>query len=126
MIDFASVTYHSMLTTDQEERLENLQERVIKIIYGYNVSYNEILSIKLIPSLKERRGKMFAKFALKSTTNTKVSTCWLPEKVHTEHNTRHALKYEEKHSRTQRLYNSPLYLMRRTLNKLHGAHRRND
>ena len=60
-------SYHSMLTKEQSDQLENLQKRVIKIIFGYNSNYDDILAIRSIPRLKERREKMFEKFAMKNS-----------------------------------------------------------
>ena len=94
MIDFASVTYHPMLTLTQSERLENLQKRAFKIIYGYNSVYEDMLAIKSFPRLDERREEMFVKFGVKASGNNKVKDRWFPLKEKTPHNTRCQKKYK--------------------------------
>ena len=41
--DFACVVYHSMLTKNQSNKLERMQSKIMKIIYGYEESYSRCL-----------------------------------------------------------------------------------
>ena len=54
-IEYTAPTYHAMLTEDMSERIEKLQQRVLKIIYGWNVSYRKALEQSGLTTLKERR-----------------------------------------------------------------------
>ena len=117
--DFASVTYHTMLNSGQIERLESLQRRALKIIHGVNKTSSELLSVSNVPSLAERREKMFCEFAKKASTNPKITEKWFPlTDTDNYHNTRHFKKYKEFRARTNRLLNSPLYQLRKRLNDL--------
>ena len=54
VLDFASPTYHSILTVTQTEILESLQRKALRIIYN-NLSYSEALAVANIKTLNERR-----------------------------------------------------------------------
>ena len=116
-IEFTSVTYHSMLTSEQTTELERVQLRSFKIIYGTKTSYRQALEISGEDTLQERRERAVLKFAQKMSRNPKYSERWFPKKPpNTAHNLRKELEYKEEHARTERLRMSPLYYMRRTLN----------
>ena len=118
VLDFASVVYHPMLTKEQSDNLENLQKRAFKIIFDYRVNYSDILAIKNVPTLTERREKMFSDFAIKTSLNTRFSGTWFPKKTPSTHSTRNPLIYEETRARTERLSNSPIFQMRKLLNRM--------
>ena len=119
VLDFASVTYHSMLTLEMTKSLEDLQNRALKIIYGVHLDYENLLETSNIPRLSERREEMFKKFALKSTKNDKIKDTWFPKKTNNGYNTRMTQPYQESTASTERLKNSPIYQMRKFLNTLH-------
>ena len=74
VIDFASIAYHTLLTKEQSETLEHLQKKVLKIIYGYNVTYDDALERANIPRSENRREDNFINFAIKASNN---SSCLL-------------------------------------------------
>ena len=41
-IEYAGVAYHSLLTKGQSERLEHLQTRALKTIFGWNCNLAEV------------------------------------------------------------------------------------
>ena len=63
VLDYASVTYNSLLTKEQEEELERLQRKCIRVIYGWDKPYTELLQEASLKTLKERREDQCIKFA---------------------------------------------------------------
>ena len=118
VLDFASMAYHTMLTKTQSERLERLQQRALKCIFGVDRSYNSVIEAENVPRLDCRREEMFERFSVKSSKNPRFKDRWFPLSAQTPHDTRRPLKYAEFHARTDRLLNSPLYQMRKRLNRL--------
>ena len=43
VLEYSSVTYHSMLSKSQENKLEKIQKKCLRCIYGYDKSYSELL-----------------------------------------------------------------------------------
>ena len=116
VIDFASNTYHSMLSAGLSYSLECLQKRALKIIYGAVHSYEVLLKKSSIPRLSDRREEMFKKFSEKAKNNPKVSEEWFPKNPPPTHNTRNKEVYKELTAKTERLKNSPLFQMGKRLN----------
>ena len=95
----------------QSNRLEQVQKRCLKIIFGYGKTYSNLLEESGLETLSSRRLKALAKFAYKAPKklNYESSNSTRPSQ-------RSGKIYMEKFARTQRLYDSPLYTMRRILN----------
>ena len=116
-LDYASTVYHSLLTQEQANTLEKLQARALKIIFGYKSSYTELLNISGVESLWDRRERMMDKFICKLVQSDRFRKDWLPEKEFIHHDLRQELFFHEKFARTDRLYKSPKYFIRRRLNE---------
>ena len=116
-LDYAVPVYHSQLTQEQSDGLEKMQARALKIIFGYEHSYRELLEMSGIESLWERREKLMDKFITKLAANERFAGKWLPRKEFQHHDLRKELVYKEKFARTERLYRSPKYYIRRRLNE---------
>ena len=114
--DYCSVVYHSSLTGQQSQQLERLQAQALKCIYGYQYSYRELLQITGLQTLRERREARCLKFAIKSAANNKLAG-WFPLN-NNPRQLRHVNRYQEFPAKTSRLQNSPLYDLRRRLNRL--------
>ena len=115
--EYCSVVYNSLIPQYLIDKLELMQKRAIKIIYGYNIAYDELLVIKNIETLEARRISSSLKFALKNKDTERFKK-WFPL-AHTERvvrNTTHR-KYLEKQARTERTRNNPIQSMIRLLNK---------
>ena len=56
----------------QQLRLENLQKRCLRTIYGYEKGYDELLIEADLKTLEERREKALLKFARKTAKKTSV------------------------------------------------------
>ena len=112
--DYCSNVYHSSLTLSQSIVLERLQAKALKAIYGYEPSYRELMAKADLTTLRRRREDRELQFALQCTTSPRFSK-WFP--LRRETSTRMSGGYVEKFARCYRCYNSPLYTMRRRLNR---------
>ena len=117
--DYLDVVYHSMLTDQQDGLLEGLQVGALRVIFGYKISGRKLREMAGVKTLRERWVKHCDKFATKCANGRFAD--WFPLQAGTR-NTRGAEreKYVEKFARCDRLYNSPLYYMRRRLNGKEG------
>ena len=115
ILEYTSNVYHSQLNRGQSNDLENIQKRCLQIIYGYDHDYKELLEISGLQTLQARREISFEKFARNTAKNPKY-VGWFPENPasRTGRNTK-ALREETANG--NRLYNSPIYAMRRLLNR---------
>ena len=116
--DYCSCVYNSSLTQSQASALERLQAQALKTIYGYEHSYRSLLELTGLQTLQARRDARTLKFARKSLANPRFGH-WFPLNP-VERVTRNPLIYQETHARTKRLYDSPVFHMRRLLNGRQG------
>ena len=94
--------------------IERLQKKCLKILYGYDLSYTQLLQKSGLESMEERRIRQFEKFTKKTSENPKY-TGWFPLKEQVR-DTRKPRPYREERASSDRLYRSPLFAMRRLLN----------
>ena len=86
-------------------------------MFGYDKSYSELLEESGFESLKTRRETAILRFARKIEKNP-VYSHWLEENPNPRSQSlRNTKKYTKKLARTSRLYNSPLFKVRRLLNE---------
>ena len=121
VLDFCAATYHSMLTVTQSGRLEKLQCSILKLICGYDQSYEDILKKYDIPALSERRQHLVDKFALKAAKSERFGRRWFPLRPTSIYGLRESEKYQTFTARTERMKKSPIYHMRERLNALHKS-----
>ena len=112
-MEYSNVTFGPMLSRYDSNRLENLQKKCLRSIYGYGTIYEDLLEMANLETLEERRTKAITKFAQKALKNEQFSH-WFP--LNTNRSCRHGKIYEEKFAKSDRLYRSPLYTMQRILN----------
>ena len=112
--DYCSCVYNSSLTLTQASALERLQAQALKSIYGYEHSYQSLLQVTGLKRLQDRRDDRCDAFAKKALLNDRFRA-WFPLN-YIARPTRNPLTYTEDYARTKRLFNSPLYHMRRRLN----------
>ena len=86
----------------------------MRAIYGYNLDYEQLLTESGLMSLKDRRIRAFEKFTSNTVKNPKYQH-WFPPRVIARH-TRSNTQYKEETAVGNRLYNSPIFAMRRLLN----------
>ena len=114
ILEYSSVTYHSMLTRSQVNRLENVQKWCLKCIFGYGHTYPELLGESGLQTLKARRETAVIKFAQKTEKNPIYEHWFCRNEIRS--NTRNPKTYTEKFAQSNRLYMSPMFHMRRLLN----------
>ena len=124
VLEYSAVVFHSQISRYQSNRLENVQKRCLRIMYGYNKTYEELLKLSGLQSLQERRRSQFKKFAEKMSSNPNYSRFFPLNQ--TAANTRHAKTYKEFFARTDRLYKNPLYAMCRLVNQTPDSDRYNN
>ena len=113
--DYCSSVYHSSLTLSQTIILERLQAKALKAIYGFEPSYRELVEKSGLITLRARREERELAFARKCVGSERFGR-WFPANDPL-HVTRGTATYKESLARCSRCYNSPLYSMRRRLNK---------
>ena len=117
VLEFAAPTYHSLLTKTQSEKIEALQKRALKIIYGVESSYDEQLKNGIVERLSDRRETLCCNFAKKASLSDRFGNKWFPKRVEDNHNIRRRGPYLEQRARTERMRQSPIFYMRRLLNE---------
>ena len=113
--DYCSNAFHSSLTLSQTIVLKRLQAKALKAIYGYDPSYRELMERSGLTTLRARREARELAFARKCATSERF-VGWFPVRQ-VARQTRIQTVYEESYARTHRCYNSPVFSMRRRLNK---------
>ena len=121
--DYASVVYHSMLTASQLEILERQQKKILRVIYGWELSYQDALVRANIERLNLRRQGFVERFVLRLSKNPRFLD-WLPQNDSGTYELRRSQKYQELPFRTERLRCAPLYSFRRVLNFLEAENAR--
>ena len=117
VLEYSMVAIHSMLTREQSETIDRQQIRALKIVFGFDKHTEYILSRSGLDPLSVRRSQAVDRFANKLVINPRYSHLF-PLRPETMRRSRHSHRYLEEHARTSRLYNSPLFYMRRRLNEL--------
>ena len=93
-------------------------------MYGYDKSYGALLKEADLETLEERRKRHFKKFAEKASENDNYRHLF-PKNISTVR-TSNPKVYREEYARSDRLYNSPLFAMRRILNGTPPSDRYNN
>ena len=119
--DYACAVYHSLLTDEQDEALDRLQNHALKCIFGPDLSGRKLRELAGITTLRKRREDICEKFAKKLAASP-LFTHWFPLRQ-TRASNRNGVqqeKYLEEKARCDHLKNSPLYYFRRILNGKQG------
>ena len=116
LLEYCSAICHPMITKTMSYELEKQQKRALKTIYGFDKEYEELLSMTGIKTLEKRREEAFANFTRKLVSSERFGVLF-PEKEAHGMELRKTKTYCEEFARTNRLYNSPIYSMRRFLNE---------
>ena len=112
--DYCSSVFHSSLTLSQSIQLERLQAKALKAIYGFEPSYRDLMVRADLVTLRARRDDRELRFAMKCAESKRFSK-WFPKKQ--AGITRGTGPYVEEFARCCRYYNSPIFSMRRKLNR---------
>ena len=114
-LEYAAPTYHPMLTGELRDKIESIQKRACRIIFGWNCNYDKLVQEEKVELLETRRERLTVNFAKKCTTNERFKD-WFVEKSSCDYDLRRELRYEETFARTERMKKSPIFYMRRALN----------
>ena len=118
--DYCAVVYHSMLSNEQDELLDQCQAHALRCIFGKDLSYAEMRKRAGVTTFRQRRIELCDKFAKQCPKNPRFAR-WFPVKTGVRASQRKAAEiYQEKYARCDRLKNSPVFYMRRRLNGKEG------
>ena len=118
ILEYCSYVYHPMLNKTLTAMIESFQYQALKVIFGYNVKKEDLLEKSGLSTLEERRGGLFKNFCLKIHSTPRFRSQWLKERQFVGHDLRNQMIIEENFARTERLFKSPLFSMRRLLNDI--------
>ena len=117
-VEYCSTVYHSMIPGYLTAKLESVQRQALKIIYGWTRDIDEIMAIKSIETLEERREKALLNFALKNEHVGKYGKRWFTEEDVPKRSTRTTRnKYKIPRGRTNRSRANPITYMAMRLNE---------
>lgn len=117
--DYCCVVYHSVLTDEQDELLENSQAGALRAIFAtYKLSARKLHELADIKSLRQRRIEQCDEFTQKCASSSRFGH-WFPL-GEGRTSARSSEKYQELFASCDRLKNSPLYHMHRRLNGKKG------
>ena len=116
ILEYASPSYHSLMTSEQLETVERCQRTALKTIYGYKASYDRCLRMAKIERLSERGATLQRNFALKAYTNPRFSDDWFLVRERVDYTLRRRNAIKERRTGSERLRRSPIDSMRRILN----------
>ena len=116
-VEYCSVIYHSLIPATLAKKLEAIQRQALRIIYGWEVNIEEIMEVKNIETLEERREKAVLSFALKNEHVGKYGGRWFTEEEKGVYNLRNERqKYKTPTGRTNRTKANPITYMATKLN----------
>ena len=121
VVEQSAPVWHSSLTKENTTTLERVQRVAVKIILEGNYTYKESLDILNIPTLKERREILTARFANKCLQNEKSRSMFKLNISKSKIKLRYKKKYKEVLTKTSRLFNSAIPHMTRFLNRENEA-----
>ena len=123
-LEQSSVVWGSSISKKNDKDIERVQKVTVNLILNKNHSYKEALDILNIPTLRQRRKMLSARFAEKCSTNEKTKNMFrITRKKHTM-KTRSQRNFLETYARTARLAKSAIPTMQKHLNKKHQQSRR--
>ena len=115
IIEYSCQVYHHLLNKTQEDYVERMQMSTMKTIYGMDTPYEMALQQSGLDRLSVRAARLAESFAQKLSENQRYSE-WFPLKPDQGYPLRRPLTYNEEFAAENRLFNSPLFRMRRMLN----------
>ena len=102
LLEYAAPTFHPMLNGYLKDQIEQIQKRACKMIFGWQSSYDQLVSEEKIVTLSARREILTKNVAKKAASSARFGG-WFPQKDYNGVDLRRELKYEENYARTERL-----------------------
>ena len=118
IIEFCSAVYHSLLTKSQEDYLEGLHKKAVRVCFGHEKRTGIIMEDNHIESLKARRLRRCDAFIRKAALNPRFKERWFPTREGGPQELRNPRRIQENQATTLRRFNSPLAFMRRRANEM--------
>ena len=118
LAEYCCPAFHSMMTDEQDQCLENAQVGALRAIFGYGLSARRLRQEAGVETLRQRRIELTDRFARKALGSDRFSH-WFPRNAGGR-TVRNREEFQEFFAKTDRLKNSPLYYMRRRLNGKEG------
>ena len=115
-MEYSSVIYGGFLTQQQSDELERLQATSLHIIWGWDMSYQKVLTVSGLETMEARRKKAFEKFTMKAYKDRRYREAWFPLRPPDQHSLRTRRPFQEEAAGHERLRNTPVHRMRRLLN----------
>ena len=117
-VEYCAVIYHSMIPASLSNKLEGIQRQALHIIYGWDVEITDVMKIKNIETLEERRKKAVLNFALKNESKERFGKRWFTEVNDSrQRRTHNYIKYRVPFCKTERMKSNPIVHMTRVLNE---------
>ena len=120
VVEYCSVVWHSTLTKQQNQNIENIQKLSLKIILGQEYSsYESALECTGLESLSQRRENRCLKFALQSLTHPIHRKMFPvnPQILNNQHATRNTEHFMVNKAKSESYKQSAIPYMQRMLNK---------
>ena len=118
VIEYCSVAYHSLLTSEQSEALERIQRHALRVCFGCQAPINEVMQEYAIDTLGERRRRRCDAFIQKNVRNPRFGPVWFPPREGDRGGLRERREIQEGRATTTRRFNSPLSFLRRRANEM--------
>ena len=119
LLEYASPVFSTLLTVEQINRIERVQNIALKIIYGFEHSSESVRQMAGLETLQKRRERLFVKFANETFISGRFED-WFEQREGVEYNLRNRKPIKETSARLVRTFKSPIYEMRRLLNNANG------
>ena len=118
-VEQSCVVWGSNISKKNEKDIERVQKVAVNLILNNNHSYQEALKLLNIPTLKDRRAVLSARFAEKCISSGKTKDMFPVIKKRHTMITRKEKRFKETHAKTVRMSKSAIPNMQKNLNKKH-------
>ena len=127
LLEYCAVVWHSSLTVEMSQNLENVQKFCLKVIMGHQYDgYQNALEVCGLSSLSDRREEKCLKFGLKSLLHPTHSKMFPvnPHVLSNSESTRNSEHFKVNWARTESYRTSAIPYIQRMLNEyVHGQQR---
>ena len=119
ILECNAIITQPMMTKTQRETLEKMHRQVIRLCFGFAKHSAEHMQEQGLRTLEERRIMAARKFTAKIVRNNeRFRRKWLIPRPDDAHGLRNRRPFEERKSRTNRYFNSPLLYIQRLANDI--------
>ena len=117
LLEYCSTLWHSSLTLDQRNRIENVQKLCLKVILGSEYfSYEAALELCNLETLSERREKRCLNFGLKSLLHPRHAKMFPVNPNMDKYDTRNSEHFQVNWASTEQYRKSAIPYIQRKLN----------